>query len=528
MGRRALILRVAGLALLLAGCMSATDRQAWDLWARGAALGEERRWEESAAVLRAAAALRPDSAGIQRSLALALHGAGHEAEALAAYRAAARLRPEIPEVHVNLAALLAATGQRDEALAELDTAIRLQPQDAALRLRRALLLRDLGRLDEALAAVDRALGLAPESAEAHAQRGLLLYRKGRREEAHRALAHALALDPRAHVAAAAIGEIETVEHLVAEGAAVDAPDPAGLTALMAAAAAGHAGTVERLLALGASPGARGPGGWTPLTYAAWRGRTAVARVLVVRGAELEARTATGSTPLLVAAFWGQSDMVRALLQFGADPNARDGRGQSAVGLAGRAGYRDVVEALRAAGARDTIDLSAGKALALGRLAVTVEGVIQEPYRLERPTVRLLHVERGKVRTERIDEDGGVAWRLPRGTYVVLRLRYRGDHVPRLLFQVPYGADVLYLGTVRVDVARPAALGPGLTPARSTTVADEFDAARADLLRHAGGSATVAHGLAVHDPALPLDPEAERAALSRRLERLGLRLVRTAS
>ena len=102
--------------------------------------------------------------------------------------------------------------------------------------------------------------------------------------------------------AAVLGEAETVRALLDGGAAVDAADTKGRTALGMAVGGGH---VE------------------------------VARLLLDRGADVNRQTSAqfGITPLMTAAMRGDADMARLLIERGADVAARNRLGMSVVRLA---------------------------------------------------------------------------------------------------------------------------------------------------------------------------------------------------
>jgi ankyrin repeat protein len=79
--------------------------------------------------------------------------------------------------------------------------------------------------------------------------------------------------------AAAAGDAESARALLDRGAAVNAMNVDGKTALMAAAARGHVETVRLLLDHGAAVDTTNIHGRTALTYAEETGHTDVARML---------------------------------------------------------------------------------------------------------------------------------------------------------------------------------------------------------------------------------------------------------
>jgi tetratricopeptide (TPR) repeat protein len=93
-----------------------------------ARLGSLGRWEEAAAVHRAAVARRPQDAEARRRLgAVLLHGLGRHAEAEAALREAIRMGAAGARTHGDLAFALLAQGRHADAVAAFDAALRIDP-----------------------------------------------------------------------------------------------------------------------------------------------------------------------------------------------------------------------------------------------------------------------------------------------------------------------------------------------------------------------------------------------------------------
>ena len=90
--------------------------------------------------------------------------------------------------------------------------------------------------------------------------------------------------------------------------------------LFAAARFGCEAQARALLDWGAAIDAKDREGATALANAARAGKTAVAMLLIDRGANVNARAVNGSTPLFYAAEADRAVMVRLLLDRGADPN----------------------------------------------------------------------------------------------------------------------------------------------------------------------------------------------------------------
>lgn len=157
------------------------------------------RLAQALAAQEKAAALWPDSAGIQCNLANVLQAAGRVEEAEAALRRACKLDSRIPEIHNNLGVLLIRRQQPAEAVAPLEQALKLRPGygDAAFNLGNALLA--LGRREEAEAAfrtgAPRHAGARHNLAVQANQRGNRCVAENRLTEAQAAYAEALRFDP---------------------------------------------------------------------------------------------------------------------------------------------------------------------------------------------------------------------------------------------------------------------------------------------------------------------------------------------
>ena len=104
--------------------------------------------------------------------------------------------------------------------------------------------------------------------------------------------------------AAANGDAVAVEQLLADGAAVNTSDDAGLgmAPLYVAACNGWVDCVEVLLTHGANTELRTKAGHTPLHMAVRHNHVDVARILILANADVNARDERGDTPLHTAAF----------------------------------------------------------------------------------------------------------------------------------------------------------------------------------------------------------------------------------
>lgn len=102
--------------------------------------------------------------------------------------------------------------------------------------------------------------------------------------------------------AALLGETETARALLGGGAAVDAADTKGRTALGMAVGGGHVEVARLLLDRGAAVDGAGINllGWTPLMTAAMHGDTEMVRLLIERGADVTARNRLGMSVVRMA------------------------------------------------------------------------------------------------------------------------------------------------------------------------------------------------------------------------------------
>jgi ankyrin repeat protein len=139
---------------------------------------------------------------------------------------------------------------------------------------------------------------------------------------------------------------ETARALIESGAAVNAKDPYGVTALMFSLIAGSTDIALELINNGADINSRDVDGRTALVEALTSENeipVEVIETLVRRGADVNVRLAGGLTPLMIAAS-GDSQVARILVEAGADMEAKDDRG---IGVRERA--RDNPEVLRILG-----------------------------------------------------------------------------------------------------------------------------------------------------------------------------------
>jgi uncharacterized protein len=150
-------------------------------------------------------------------------------------------------------------------------------------------------------------------------------------------------------AAARLGCEPEARALLDRGAAIEARDREGATALGRAAKAGKIKLAALFLSRGANVNARAVDGSTPLFYAAEADRAEVLRLLLDHGADPNIAGRHGLRPLAAAAYTGSEASVERLLKHGADPNALDDDGQGAMVYAAGRAYAPIVALLIGAG-----------------------------------------------------------------------------------------------------------------------------------------------------------------------------------
>lgn len=104
---------------------------------------------------------------------------------------------------------------------------------------------------------------------------------------------------------------------------LERPAANAMTALLHAARAGRAETVQALLAAGAAVDAVNSDGNNALWLACYADSPACAELLIRAGVAIDQANLTGATALMYAASAGRDRMVQLLLQAGADPGRRN-------------------------------------------------------------------------------------------------------------------------------------------------------------------------------------------------------------
>lgn len=107
--------------------------------------------------------------------------------------------------------------------------------------------------------------------------------------------------------------------------------------------------LHELLESGAAINAADKEGDTALMLAAEKHNTQAAQRIIDNGADVNACNADGETALMIAAENGSADIVCALLDVEADPNIRDEDGETALQKAAEAGHADIAGLIGRAG-----------------------------------------------------------------------------------------------------------------------------------------------------------------------------------
>jgi aspartyl/asparaginyl beta-hydroxylase (cupin superfamily) len=135
-----------------------------DALAAAAQARRERRFDDAAALLRAALVERPAYGPTLNALGLNLLDAGRTAEAVEALRAAAAADPKAPPVWLNLAEAHRRAGEGAEEIAALDGALATDPYLLPALLRKGQAQERLGDMDAAAATYRNLLAASPDSA----------------------------------------------------------------------------------------------------------------------------------------------------------------------------------------------------------------------------------------------------------------------------------------------------------------------------------------------------------------------------
>lgn len=119
-----------------------------------------------------------------------------------------------------------------------------------------------------------------------------------------------------------------------------------------AAAKGDLDQIEQLIAQGADVKEKDKDGNTPLHKAAIHGHVDVARALITEGAKVKTENNAGDTSLHTAAYYGHTAVVELLIANGAKVNSRNDERHRPLGLATQQGYKDTIDLLKRHGGKE--------------------------------------------------------------------------------------------------------------------------------------------------------------------------------
>ena len=146
----------------------------------------------------------------------------------------------------------------------------------------------------------------------------------------------------------------------------DQTSPPPMT-LHEAAAAGNTDQINALLAKGANVNEKNRLGGTPLLTALLTNQFGVAELLIAKGADANARDNRSETALGVAVKAGQKALVEQLVAKGADVNAMAGAGDNALSLAKKGGHTEIADFLVKHGGKEpSLDMDGMYGGAAGR------------------------------------------------------------------------------------------------------------------------------------------------------------------
>jgi ankyrin repeat protein len=122
-----------------------------------------------------------------------------------------------------------------------------------------------------------------------------------------------AQNDQALIEAAGKGDLAAVERALARGAAVNARDGRGRTALLAATHGNHVAVARALITAGADVNAKDSIEDSPYLYAGAEGRNEILKMTLAAGADLKSTNRYGGTALIPAAHHGHPETVKILL-----------------------------------------------------------------------------------------------------------------------------------------------------------------------------------------------------------------------
>jgi tetratricopeptide (TPR) repeat protein len=162
---------------------------------QGILQSQQRRNDEAAQSLRAAARAAPADAAVWNDFGKIQAAMGLIEEAVACFDKAIAFRADHADALTNRGDALMALKRPDDALASYDRALAANPHSALALSNRGYALAKLGRAKDALSSCEAAIALKPDYFNAHNNRGVALFQLGREAEALACCDKAIALKP---------------------------------------------------------------------------------------------------------------------------------------------------------------------------------------------------------------------------------------------------------------------------------------------------------------------------------------------
>ena len=162
---------------------------------KGILQSQQRRNDEAAQSLRAAARAAPTDAAVWNDFGRIQAAMGLVEEAVACFDKAILFKANHADALTNRGDALMALKRPHDALASYDRALAANPHSALALSNRGYALAKLGRAKDALASCEAAIALKPDYFNAHNNRGVALFQLGREEEALASCDKAIALKP---------------------------------------------------------------------------------------------------------------------------------------------------------------------------------------------------------------------------------------------------------------------------------------------------------------------------------------------
>ena len=160
--------------------------------------------------------------------------------------------------------------------------------------------------------------------------------------------------------AASMGDIETVQKLVKNGANINEKDRSGYTPLIWAIYSNKVEAVKAFIQMGADIEIQDKSGYTPLILAVSWSHSDIAKLLIEKHANVNAKSDNGTTALIYAATYGNASIMKLLIDNGADVSVKDNQGKTPFQYALYYQQIDSIALLRIMGEKST-DTKAGSA-----------------------------------------------------------------------------------------------------------------------------------------------------------------------